>query len=243
MTSCASHAAPTRPPRPASTSREPGALVGRHDVIAQTPALRRRLLEQRDGWRAAGVSTSAPGARAGRLERARPRRSHLWQAGAARCHVRGARRSSEPTSWERSDGHGWQRWFQSGGASAAQQSARLCRRQGARQARRRCRSSAPRLAVVLRLVAAFVVVIVHVQPLVRVRARAHGVHAPSGLIISRRQYRLVLRVSPPVAGGLTGLHVDREPPFVQRLPTGRWAPLIGAVPVAVKSALASANRV
>jgi hypothetical protein len=125
MTSCASHAAPTRPPRPASTSREPGELVGRHDVIAQTPALRRRLLEQRDGWRAAGVCTSAPGARASRLERARPRRSHLWQAGAARCHVRGSRRSSEPTSWERSDGHGWQRWFQSGGASAAQQSARL----------------------------------------------------------------------------------------------------------------------
>ena len=73
-------------------------------MIAQTPALRRRRLEQRDGWRAAGVCTSAPGARAGRLERARPRRSHLWQAGAARCHVRGARRSSEPTNCERSDG-------------------------------------------------------------------------------------------------------------------------------------------
>jgi hypothetical protein len=45
-------------------------------------------------------------------------------------------------------------------------------------------------------------------------ARAHGVHAAGGLIVSRRQYRLVLRVNPPVAGGLTGLLVDREPPFV-----------------------------
>jgi hypothetical protein len=76
-----------------------------------------------------------------------------------------------------------------------------------------------------------------------VRARAHGVHRAGGLIVSRRQYRLVLRVSQPVAGGLTGPLVDREPPFVQRLPTGRWAPLIGAVPAAVKSALASADRV
>jgi hypothetical protein len=141
--------------------------------------------------------------RASRLEWARPRRSHLWPAGAARCHVRGSRRSSEPTSWERSDGPGWQRWFQSGGASAAQRSARLYAGQGARQARRRCRSSAPRLAVVLRLVAAFVVVIVHVQPLVR-RARPCA-RCPRGGRLDRfaPPMPVVLRVSAPVAGGLT----------------------------------------
>ena len=33
--------------------RRPASFFELHEVIAQTPALRRRLLEQRDGWRAA----------------------------------------------------------------------------------------------------------------------------------------------------------------------------------------------
>jgi AcrR family transcriptional regulator len=46
--------------------QRPATFFELHDVIAQTPALRRRLLEQRDGWRAAfavEMAARAPGER------------------------------------------------------------------------------------------------------------------------------------------------------------------------------------
>jgi AcrR family transcriptional regulator len=46
--------------------QRPATFFELHDVIAQTPALRRRVLEQRDGWRAAfavELAARAPGAK------------------------------------------------------------------------------------------------------------------------------------------------------------------------------------
>jgi AcrR family transcriptional regulator len=55
----------------ARLEQRPETFFELHGVIAQTPALRRRLLEQRDGWRAAFAHELAARNRAGRNERAR----------------------------------------------------------------------------------------------------------------------------------------------------------------------------